>query len=143
MASTNERFTLPQQVWFDAANPDPLHDALRADFARTRGRALQRPSLRRHMESCEVCQQIAAVSAAAPSPTSTRRRLKLQVDKAQMHQLLRLPASFEIVHMFAENDPNCVFILVAGEGLPEIDDLSDTLFVQVGDVGGDTPAGAS
>lgn len=116
--ATNERFPLPQQAWFDPNNPGPLHDALRADFARTKARAEQRPSLRRHMESCGVCQSIAGATAAAPPPSAGRKRLKLQINKAQMHVRLGLPDNLEIVHMWADNDPNIVTVLVAGEGLP-------------------------
>jgi len=43
-----------------------------------------------------------------------------------MHELLNLPANFEIVHMFADDDPNLVSVLVAGEGLPEVAPGSET-----------------
>lgn len=118
MAMTNERFPIPD-VWFDANHPDSLHEALRADYARTKTLAGRRPSLRRHMEACPECQEIGGATAAAPSPLSIRKRLKLVLNKARMHQLLGLPENFEIVHCYAENDPNLVYVLVAGEGLPE------------------------
>lgn len=126
MAGVNERFPSQLQVWFDANNPGPLHDALRADYSTTRAQALVRPSLRRHMEACPECQEISGATQAAPSPLSTRKRLKLVLGKEQMHRALRLPDGFEIVHMYAENDPNAVFILVAGEGLPEVSDQDET-----------------
>lgn len=110
---------LPDQIWFDPANPDPLHEALRADYARTRPAAERRPSLRRHMSECPDCQAIAAAVVTAPNPMVTRKRIKLVLTKELMHRVLRLPAHFEIVHMFADNDPNAVSVLVAGEGLPE------------------------
>ncbi len=142
MAGINERIPYPDRIWFDANNPGPLHDALRADYAATRTAVLARPSLRRHMESCSVCQAITTGHAAAPNPLSGRKRLKLVLGKEQMHQMLRLPENFEIVHMFAENDPNTVFVLVAGEGLPEVDDDQETplgRLDQDGFTGGDPP----
>jgi hypothetical protein len=120
MAVSNERFSWPDQVWFDASNPGVLHDALRIDYARARAAVERRPSLRRHMADCGVCQTItAAVENAAP-PSTGRRRIKLVITTEQMHALLGLPARFEIVHMFADNDPNLVTILVAGEELSEV-----------------------
>lgn len=118
MAGTNERFPLPERAWFDASNPGQLHDALRVDYARTRAQVLQRPSLRRHMEDCSVCQAIGGATAAAPPPSATRQRLKVVLTKSRMHQVLGLPESFEIVHMWADNDPNVITVLLAGEGLP-------------------------
>lgn len=126
MAVTTERFPMPDQVWFDPANPGPLHDALRADYARTRAAVERRPSLRRHLESCSVCQAITAGTAAAPPPTAGRKRIKLLLGPEQMHRLLNLPANFEIVHMFATHDPNIVSVLVAGEGLPDVDPSDET-----------------
>lgn len=140
MAGPADRMIFSEQQWFDANNPGPLHDALRADYARTRARALQRPSLRRHMEACSVCQSISDQTAAAPSPMSTRKRLKLVLDKSRMHRLLNLPDNFEIVHMFAENDPNIVSIIVAGEGLPAVDDFTETPTARLDDVPRDTTA---
>lgn len=118
----HDRHLLPDQIWFDPANPEPLHDALRLDFVRVQAAAQRRPSLRRHMQDCSVCQAIAAATAGAPNPISTRKRLKVVLSKQLMHQLLRLPAHFEIVHMFSENDPNAVMVMIAGEGLPETSD---------------------
>jgi hypothetical protein len=126
MAATNERFPMPDQVWFDPANPEPLHDALRTDYAKARAAVERRPSLRRHLENCDVCQAITAATAGAPAPTAGRKRIKLVLGPEQMHRLLSLPANFEIVHMFATHDPNIVSILVAGEGLPDVDPLSET-----------------
>ncbi len=138
MAATNERFPFPGRVWFDANNPETLHDALRADYAATRSEALTRPSLRRHMESCAECQSIRGGTTAAPSPLSTRKRLKLALTKELMHRALRLPENFEIVHMYAENDPNVVFVLVAGEGLPEADPNQPTPIGRLDETGGTT-----
>lgn len=137
-----ERFPLNDQTWFDANNPGDLHDALRADYARVKAAAERRPSLRRHMRDCSVCAAIAAAAAAAPNPISTRKRIKLAISKPQMHQLLKLPANYEIVHMFADNDPNYVFVLVAGEGLPEVEyDDGETPLQALGQIGtGDDPA---
>jgi hypothetical protein len=124
--ATNERHTFSERVWFDANNPGPLHDALRTDYAQAKAAINQRPSLRRHMESCSVCQAITAATVGAPAPTAGRKRLKLRIDPAGMHRLLNLPENFEIVHMFAADDPNAVFVLVAGEGLPETDPAAET-----------------
>lgn len=143
MAGPTDRMIFSEQQWFDASNPGPLHDALRADYARTRSRALQRPSLRRHMEACAECQALGAATATAPSPLSTRKRLKLVLDKSRMHRLLNLPDNFEIVHMFAENDPNIVSIIVAGEGLPAVDDFTETPIARLDDVERGTTATAS
>lgn len=110
---------LPDQIWFNPADPEPLHDALRTDYARTRTAAGRRPSLRRHMDECAECQAIGAAVSASGRPIATRKRIKLVLTKDLMHRVLQLPAHFEIVHMFAENDPNLVAVLVAGEGLPE------------------------
>ncbi len=120
MASTNERFPMPDQMWFDANNPGPLHDALRTDFARTRAAIERRPSLKRHFADCTICTSITAATAGAPAPMAGRNRLKLKIDLPTMHQLLDLPANFEIVHMWSDPDPNVIWVKVAGEGLPEV-----------------------
>lgn len=143
MANGNERFVFPDQVWYDANNPGSLHDALRADYARAKAAAERRPSLRRHMESCSVCQAIGGATATAPNPVTTRKRIKLALGKEQMHTLLRLPANYEIVHMFADNDPNYVFVLVAGEGLPDVDPAVETPPARLADVLDDTTRRAS
>jgi hypothetical protein len=134
MASQNERFPMVDQVWFDANNPGALHDALRADYARAMTSVERRPSLRRHFEQCSDCQGIAAANAGAPAPMAGRNRLKLRIDLPTMHRLLDLPDSFEIVHMFADDDPNIVWVKVAGEGLPEVDPTSETPVVSPGAV---------
>lgn len=134
MASTNERHSFSEQVWFDASNPGPLHDALRADYAQTRAAAERRPSLRRHMDGCGVCQAITAATTGAPAPSAGRKRIKLKLDSESMHRLLNLPANFEIVHMFSADDPNAVFVLVAGEGLPEVPPSAETPQVDPDDV---------
>jgi hypothetical protein len=118
--NTNERFIFPDQIWYDANNPGPFHEALRQDYARAAASAVRRPSLRRHMTECEICEQIRTGVESAPAPSAGRRRLKLVVNQEQMHTLLNLPPNLEIVHMFADNDPNTVTILLAGEGLPEV-----------------------
>jgi hypothetical protein len=118
MAGTNERFIFPEQVWYDATSPGSLHDDLRRDYARTRAHAIKRPSLRRHMDGCTVCQAIAGAAAPAAPPAAARRRLKIVLTRERLHQLLALPVNCEIVHAFAENDPNVVYVLIAGEGLP-------------------------
>lgn len=120
MASTNERFPLPEQIWFDASNPGALHDALRTDYARAYTAIQRRPSLKRHFAACATCTAIAAATAGAPAPMAGRNRLKLKIDLPTMHRLLNLPDNFEIVHMFADDDPNIVWVKVAGEGLPEV-----------------------
>lgn len=141
--ATNERFVFPHQAWYDADNPGSLHDALRADYVRTKAAAERRPSLRRHMESCSVCQAISGATMAAPNPVATRKRIKLAIGHEQMHTLLKLPANYEIVHMYADNDPNFVFVLLAGEGLPDTDPAVETLFGRLDDVRDDTPPTAS
>lgn len=141
--ATNERHVFSENVWFDASNPGTLHDALRTDFARTKAMVERRPSLRRHMEDCPVCQAITASTAGAPAPTAGRKRIKLRIDPAAMHRLLDLPANFEIVHMFAADDPNSVFVLVAGEGLPEVDPAVETPLVSPSTVAQAARDGAS
>jgi hypothetical protein len=131
-----ERFPLPEQIWFDANQPSALHDALRNDFARARAAVNRRPSLRRHFEECPSCQAIAAAVAGSPGPTATRKRLKMVITPELMHELLNLPANFEIVHMFAEDDPNLVSVLVAGEGLPEVASGRETPIVSPETVAG-------
>lgn len=131
MAGTNERFPAPGRVWFDANNPEGLHEALRVDYSSARSQALARPSLRRHMESCPECQAIR--TSVTGAPVSTRKRIKLVLTRERMHTILRLPETFEIVHMYAENDPNAVFILVAGEGLPAVGDADPTPIGQLDD----------
>lgn len=122
-------------AWHDAENPGTLHDALRLDYQRTKTTAEKRPSLRRHMETCAVCQAIADErTGVLPAPVSTRKRIKLVIDPAQMHELLKLPAGYEIVHMYAQPDPNTVSILVAGEGLPEVSFEVETPLADVTDV---------
>lgn len=143
MASTNERFVYPDSFWYDANNPGPLHEALRADYARAKTHAAKRPSLRRHMAACAECLEISGATVAAPNPLSTRKRLKLVLNKAQMHTVLRLPESFEIVHIYADNDPNVVYVLVAGEGLPESGDDDETPVGRLDDVAEDSADGAS
>lgn len=134
MAVNRDQFDLPSHIWFDPANPEPLHDALRVDYARVYAAAQRRPSLRRHIADCEVCRSIAASVAGAPNPVSTRKRIKLVLTVEMMYRLLRLPPQFEIVHMFADNDPNRVTILVAGEGLPETPATAETPIVALADV---------
>jgi hypothetical protein len=124
--ATNERSFLPDQMWFDPANPDPLHDALRTDYARAKTAIERRPSLKRHFGDCTICQAITAATAGAPAPMAGRRRLKLKIDLPTMHRLLELPDNFEIVHMFASDDPNVVWVKVAGEGLPEVEPTAET-----------------
>ncbi len=124
--NSSERFSMPEQIWFDANNPGALHDALRLDFARAKAAIDRRPSLRRHVAGCSICQAISAATAAAPAPTAGRKRMKLVINPGQMHQLLGLPDSFEIVHMYGTDDPNTVSVLVAGEGLPETDPSAET-----------------
>ena len=143
MAGANERFVFPDQIWYDANNPGPLHDALRADYARAKTAAERRPSLRRHMESCSECQALGGTTAAAPNPITTRKRIKLALGKEQMHMLLKLPANYEIVHMYADNDPNYVYVLVAREGLPDVDAAAETPVGLLEDVFGDTTRRAS
>jgi hypothetical protein len=134
MAVNREQFPLPDQMWFDPANPEPLHEALRLDYARVYAAASRRPSLRRHIEGCETCASISAATAAAPPPLSSRKRIKLILTAEMMHRLLQLPAHFEVVHMFADNDPNLVSILVAGEGLPEVPPNTEAPIVRLSDV---------
>lgn len=124
--AANQRYDFSDQEWFDANNPGTLHDALRKDFMRTRAAVDRRPSLQRHVAECGVCQSIAAAAIAVPPPTSGRKRIKLVINLEQMHRLLNLPESFEIIHMYADPDPNAVTVLVAGENLPEVDPLSET-----------------
>ena len=131
MAGSHERFTFPDQVWFDASNPGPLHDALRMDYARALAAVERRPSLRRHLAGCEVCQAITAATAGAPAPMAGRKRIKLEIDTEQMHRLLGLPHNFEIVHIFADDDPNIVSVLVAGEDMPEVHPAVDTPVVDL------------
>jgi len=119
--NTNERFSFPDQVWFDASNPGPLHDALGSDFARVRASIERRPSLRRHFAQCPTCQEIAAAVAGTPAPTAGLKRMKVKIDMQLMHQLLGLPANVEILHMWADGDPNIVWVKVAGEGMPATD----------------------
>jgi len=134
MAGFNERFPMTDQVWFDAANPAALHDALRTDFARTKLAVERRPSLKRHVGDCPVCRAIIAAVGSTPAPTAARRRIKLVITPEAMHRMLRLPENFEIVHMFAVDDPNSVGVLVAGDGLPEADPLTETPTVSPDDV---------
>jgi len=130
--------------WYDVDNnPGELHDDLRLDYARASRNAARRPSVRRHMEACEVCLSIGAATAAAPKPLSTRKRMKLVINAEQMHTLLRLPANFEIVHMFAQPDPNTVSVIVAGEGLPEVDYFTETPVARLDDVPSATTPSAS
>jgi hypothetical protein len=143
MAKSTQRFVADGK-WYDPDNkPGELHDDLRLNYAAARRNAERRPSVRRHMESCEVCLSIAAATASAPSPLSNRKRMKLVINAEQMHTLLRLPANFEIVHMFAQPDPNTVSVLVAGEGLPEVDHLTETPVARLGDASSDTTPSAS
>lgn len=117
----DDRHFLPDQVWFDPANPEPLHDALRVDFVRVRTAAERRPSLRRHMESCATCAaiRVAPQSTLSDAVQYERRRLKLTLDHDRFRELLGLPAAIEIVHVYAENDPNVVTILMATDAPAE------------------------
>lgn len=143
MAGTNERFISSDQIWYDANNPGALHEALRADYARARAAAERRPSLRRHMDACPECLAIAGGVTAAPAQLATRRRMKVRIGPAEMHALLKLPANYEIVHMYADNDPNFVYVLVAGEGLPAADPAAETPSGRLADVPGNTLPKAS
>jgi hypothetical protein len=111
---------IPSQIWYDPANPEPLHQALRENYAAACAVVQRRPSLVRHMRECAECQAITASVSAPANPTAGRKRIKLVINPGHMHQLLGLPAHFEIVHMFADDDPNTVSVLVAGEGLPTV-----------------------
>lgn len=126
MATLNDRYTVSTK-WYDPDNnPGELHDDLRRNYAATYRHASVRPSVRRHMEACEVCQSIGLGRVREPNPLAGRKRLKLVLSPEHMHQLLKLPENFEIVHMFADNDPNTVSVLVAGEELPEVDAAAET-----------------
>lgn len=141
--ASNERTFLPDQMWFDPGNPGPMHDALRDDYARTKVAIARRPSLRRHFAECPTCQAIEAAMMGAAAPHAGRRRLKLRIDLPSMHRMLGLPPNFEIVHMFADDDPNIVWIMVAGEGLPEVDPAAEAPQISPEAVAQRTPPTAS
>lgn len=132
MASPNDRSV--DDKWYDPeGNPGELHDDLLRDYATTLRSIQRRPSLVRHMQACPLCQEISAATASGPPPMAGRKRLKLVLNKARMHQVLRLPEHFEIVHMWSDNDPCTVTVLVAGEGLPAVEPEDETPIGQLDD----------
>lgn len=121
------------ETWYDIGDPAKLHRDMALDFVRVRTAMTRRPALSKAHADCVVCAQLAAEQAARPAPAPARRRGKIVITQERMRQLLRLPESVEIVHMWAHPDPNSVSVLVEGPGLPAVppgDVETDTVTAQ-------------
>ncbi|MEU4221984.1 hypothetical protein [Actinoplanes sp. NPDC026623] len=106
-----------ESVWYDVGDPDRLHADLRADYARAAAAVARRPALAAAHRDCAPC---AAIRASVNAPTvGRRRRIKIVLRPSQLHQLLGLPPSHQVVFVYSTPDPNAVMVLVEGDDLPE------------------------
>lgn len=108
-------------IWYDIHDPDSLHRDLLADYPAVQAVLATRPALAKAHADCRVCAAIARDVRSVPAP-ATGQRVKLRISKDRMRQLLHLPETYEIVHMWADNDPNAVSVIVAGGALPAMTD---------------------
>jgi hypothetical protein len=116
--------TLLDPVWYDAGDPDRLHADLRADYARTAQAITRRPALAAAHRDCAEC---ARIRAAVHAPVAgRRRRIKIVLRPSQLHQLLGLPESHQVVFVYSTPDPNAVMVLVEGDDLPETGESDPT-----------------
>jgi hypothetical protein len=106
--------------WYDPNDPAQMHEDLRTNYAAATEIIGRRPSTQKHFDTCPDCRAVREAQNNAPSPLATRKRLKVRITAALMHQLLKLPASHEIVIMYSEPDPNAVYVILAGEDLPAV-----------------------
>ncbi len=104
---------MSDEPWYDpVGNPEQLHEDLRRNPLPLLAQAQQRPSLRRHIESCETCRQIREPG----MPPDPRQRMVVALDHVRLRELLGLPPDIEILHVYALDEPNVVKILLSGAG---------------------------
>lgn len=108
----------PSDPWYDISDRERLHADLRADYARTVRAMARRPALVAAHRDCEQCKRIRA-DVHAPPGGRHRRRIKVVLRPSQLHQLLGLPESHQVVFVYSTPDPNTVVVLVEGDDLPE------------------------
>lgn len=106
--------------WYDPDRPDELHGDLRVNYASALNVINRRPATVRHFEGCAECRAIRDAHEAAPPPLTTRKELLLRISATQMRELLKLPPGHDIVVMYAEMNPNAVYVRVAGADLPAV-----------------------
>ncbi|HEX8629090.1 MAG TPA: hypothetical protein VF755_13055 [Catenuloplanes sp.] len=104
-------------TWYDIDDPGRLHADLRAAYPQTLRAMSKRPALQAAHRDCEECARIRTQENAPPG--ARRRRIKVVLRPSQLHQLLGLPESHEVVFVYATPDPNAVMVLVEGDDLPE------------------------
>lgn len=118
--------TMPQDgTWYDVDDPDRLHADLRATYPQTLRAMSKRPALQAAHRDCPVCAQIRA-EVNAPPGGQRRRRIKIVLRPSQLHQLLGLPESHQVVFVYSTPDPNAVMVLVEGDDLPETGESDPT-----------------
>ena len=112
-------------TWYAVDDPDRLHADLRADYPRTLRAMNRRPVLLAAHRDCDVCEQI-RTEVHAPPGGAHRRRIKIVLRPSQLHQLLQLPESHQVVFVYCVPDPNAVMVLVEGDDLPETGESDPT-----------------
>jgi len=110
---------IPDGTWYDDGNLDQMHRDLEADYPTVLGKLMDRPAMRRHVQDCPRCAEIAAQRERI-EPPSPRRRGKFVIKQSQMAQILDLPKGAEVIFMYATMDPNTVQVIVSIADLPEI-----------------------
>lgn len=111
--------------WYAVDDPDRLHADLRTDYPRTLRAMTRRPALLAAHRDCEVCEEIRH-EVHAPSGGARRRRIKIVLRPSQLHQLLGMPDSHQVVFVYSVPDPNAVMVLVEGDDLPETGESDPT-----------------
>lgn len=107
--------------WIDTEDPIALHLVMRANYAGAQAMLARRPALRKAHEGCQICARIVAEQAGAAPAGVAPTRKRLVIDQALMRRLLHLPAGVEIVHMYADNQPNVVSVITYGAHPPAAD----------------------
>lgn len=111
--------------WYAVDEPDRLHAGLRTDYPRTLRAMNRRPALLAAHRDCGVCEQIRQ-EVHAPPRGARRRRIKIVLRPSQLHQLLGLSESHQVVFVYSVPDPNAIVVLVEGDDLPETGESDPT-----------------
>lgn len=111
---------MAQAPWYDPTDPGRLHDDLRTNYWAAVEVIARRPSTQRHFDTCSVCASIRADRHAGPAPLATRKESVWRITAQDMRRLLKLPDSYDVVVMWAEMNPNAVYVKLAGADLPAV-----------------------